>query len=130
MVTLTVPLFDGLTNYSSAKAQAYVRSASETRVEKVQRDAKSQWQASQVNFQTAFDTAFAREETLEISKKLYADNLRRFESGRISANELSIDRTRMNTAELLAVQGWAALHIQFASLCHSLGYRVSSCLLK
>lgn len=128
MLVVSVPLFDQFTNYSNAKAQSYLKASSETKVEKVQRDAKSRWQASRVNFQTAMETALAREETLALSQQLYQDNLRRFQAGRATANDLTIDRTRMNSAELFAVQGWAAVHIQFAGLCHSLGYRISRCL--
>lgn len=129
-ISVTVPLFDQLKAYSTAKAQSYLKATSEMKMEKIQRDAKSQWQSSRVNFQTAMESVLAREQTLELSKKLYQDNLRRFQAGRITANDLTIDRTRMNSAELFAVQGWSAVHINFAELCHSLGYRVTTCISK
>lgn len=127
MVSVSIPLFDQLTNYSKAKAQANLKAMGENEMEKVQRDAKSQWQASQLKFQVAIETALVREETLKLSRKLYEDNFKRFQAGRVTANDLTIDRARMNSAELFAVQGWAVVHITFADLCHSLGYRISNC---
>ena len=127
-ISMTIPLFDQLTSYSDAKAQIYLKMSSEVKLEKVQREARSQWESSRANFQIALETALVREKTLELSKKLYQDNLNRFQVGRMTANDLTLDRNRMNSAERFTVQAWAAVHLHFTELCHSLGYRVSTCI--
>jgi outer membrane protein TolC len=127
-LTVTVPLFDQLAGYSNAKVQSTLRASSEAKMERVQREAKSQWQSSRMNFQIALESAFAREDTLKLARNLYQDNLRRFQAGKITANDLTIDQTRMNSAELFTVQAWSAVHLNYSDLCHAQGYRVESCL--
>ncbi len=122
--TLTVPFFDRLTNYSTYKAQVYTRQIAELNLEQAERDARSEWTAAHSAFELAFRSALSRDKTLGISRKLYEDNLRRFQSGRISANDLVVDQTRLYDSELLAVQGWAAAHLAYARLRHSLGLSV------
>lgn len=126
-LTVSLPLFDRLTGISKAKEQASLRTASEAQLEQVQRTAKAEWSTARNNFELALESAQAREKNLSLSRKLYDDNLKRFQAGRISSNDLVIDRTRMYQAELNAVQGWSAAHLNFARLCHSLGYRVEKC---
>jgi len=127
-VGMTLPLFDHATNYSQAKQQMYLRSEAEAQLEQVSRKAKAEWTASQKNFRMALESALSREKTLLLSRKLYQDNQRRFQAGRIDSNDLAVDRNRMFQAELNAVQGWSAAHLSFTQLCHALGYRIKQCL--
>ncbi len=124
----SLPIFDHFKNYADLQASKLEKIATETRILKLQRDAQSQWSQAQASLQTELQSALAREKVLQLAARLYQDNLRRFQSGRITANDLNIDRNRVNSAELLAVQGWSSVHLSFSSLCHALGYRLAQCL--
>lgn len=126
-VTLSIPLFDRLTNYSTASAQLQTRVAAEQQLEQVQRTAKSEWESSKASFETALQSALSREKMLTLSRRLYLDNLKRFRGGRMNANELILDQTRHFNAERFVVAGWADAHLAYTRLCHSLGRRVASC---
>ncbi len=104
---VTIPLFDQLTRYSTARAQSYVR--------------------AEVGFKIALESAVNRERTLGTSGRIFDENLKRFQAGRINANDLALDQNRLYEAELLAVQGWATAHLQFARVCHSMGQRIRDC---
>ncbi len=126
-VGATLPLFDRLLNYSSAKAESYMRSAADASLEQVRRDAKVDWESARLTFQTSLHSALTRDRTLVTSRRLYQDNLKRFQGGRASANDLALDRGRLFDSELLAIQGWAAVHVAYARYCHSRGLRIASC---
>jgi outer membrane protein TolC len=126
-LTLSIPLFDRLTNYSTARTQLYARVAAEQQLEQVQRTAKSEWESSRASFETALQSAVSREKVLSLSRRLYQDNLRRFQSGRINANEFILDQQRLFSSEKNVVLGWAAVHLAYTRLCHALGRRVASC---
>jgi outer membrane protein TolC len=126
-LTLTIPLFDQLTNYSNARIQYYEREKADVALEQTRRNAVSDWSSSRNTFEIALTTALAREKTAEVSRKLYGDSLQRFRLGRINANDLSLDETRLSDSELLAASGWAQLHLATAQLCHSRGLRLKDC---
>lgn len=127
-LSVSVPLFDQLVRYSQAKEQSSLHSASEVQLEQIQRNATAEWKIAEKNLRMAFDSAILREKTLVLSRKLYQDHFRRFQAGRITSNDLTLDRNRMYQAELFAAQGWGALHTTFSKLCHALGYQVAFCL--
>ncbi len=126
-VTATWTLWDHGAAYSNARAQAFAAAQADSRQERVARDALGDWQASKAAFDIAVDSAVSRQKSAELARKLYEDNLLRFKKGRASANELSLDQTRLFQNELFAVQGWSTAHQAFSRLCHSLGKRLASC---
>jgi outer membrane protein TolC len=126
-LTLTWTIFDHLTSYADEHAQANVAEAADVALVQKERDLKEAWEASKNNFQIALNAAIAREKTLDTSRKIYQDSLRRVQAGRISANDFVIDQKRLFDSELFAVQGWANAHLQFPKLCHSLGLRLDQC---
>jgi outer membrane protein TolC len=121
------PFFDRLTLYSNAKAQAFVKSAAEASFEQVRRDAKSEWDSARQSFDTSLSSARVRDKTLATSRKVYQDNLRRFQNGRINANDLVLDQARLLESELFAVQGWATVHLAYSRLCKAQGFRLQDC---
>jgi outer membrane protein TolC len=127
-VSVSFPLFDYLEGISRAREQSYSLAVSESTLEQIQRNAKSEWRSSAVGFKLSLSSALARDKNLILSRKLYNDNLLRFRAGRISSNDLAVDQNRMYEAELLAIQGWSAVHIYYSQLCHSMGYQVKECL--
>lgn len=126
-VGVTIPLFDQLTRYSAAQAQSYVRAGAEQSLEQTRRDALADWTSARQGFEIALESAVNRDRTLGTSGRIFDENLKRFQAGRINANDLALDQNRLYEAELLAVQGWATAHLQFARVCHSMGKRVRDC---
>ena len=126
-ITVSLPFFDHLTTYSNARAQLYVRAAADVAVTQVERTAQAAWEAARDGFKIALDAAVARERTLGVSRRLYQDSLKRFQAGRITANDLVIDQRRLLDSELFSVQGWAAAHLAFPRLCHAFGKKITEC---
>ncbi|MBI4405185.1 MAG: TolC family protein [Deltaproteobacteria bacterium] len=127
-VVLSIPLFDRLTNFSAYKGLVHDESSAQANLEKIRREAKSEWESAKASFQFSLDSATVRESTLAISRKLFQDNFSRFQRGLVSADDLLIDYRRLYDSESLTIAGWATAHTQFTKLCHSIGMRVSKCL--
>lgn len=127
-LTLSVPLFDGLSRYANYKTQVEVREQSELKREALRRSIEAEWTAARNAYRIALATATARANALEIARRIYRDNERRFRSGRISANDLSLDQERLFRAEQNAVVGWTTLHSSFTRICHAKGKRIQACL--
>ena len=125
--TITLPLFERFEGYTRAAIQSGNRSIAEFNLEQIQRDVVNRWTTSRAGFKILLDSADRREKTLELSRKIYEDNLKRFRGGRVSANDLLIDENRLFDSELLAIRGWSAVHVVYMEVCHSLGRRVKNC---
>lgn len=126
-VSLTVPLFDRLANVSNYRAQTMARNVAEIAVEQTRRETSSQWISAKGSFLTTLDSAWVREQTLARSRKLYQDNVQRFQAGKMSANDLRQDQSRLLESELFTIQGWGSLHRAYARLCHASGRLVENC---
>lgn len=126
-LSLTVPLFDNLTNYSEYRAQHHAKRRAEVSLEQTRRTALSEYESANVAYDTSVASAKSRDETLVTARKLYKDNVIRFQKGLVSANDLTVDQNRLANTELFAVKGWAAAHLAYTKLCHSLGYRMKDC---
>lgn len=125
-ISFTWPIFSGYKDFTTYRVQVYAREAAAIALEQSARDARAEWQTSKYSFDLALSTAIARDRTVELSRKAYQGNYARFKSGRLSANELFVDRARMFESELLAVQGWAAAHLAYMRLYHALGRRLTN----
>jgi outer membrane protein TolC len=126
-LSVTLPFFDRLSLYSGARAQAFVKSEAEIALEQTRRDARSDWTAARATFLTALSSAQVRDKTLAVSRRLYQDNQARFRNGRINADELVLEQTRLFDSELLAVRGWASVHVAYSQLCKAQGLKLSDC---
>lgn len=126
-LSLSFSIFDRLSNYSAGRAQDFSRAASESRLEQVQRDAQAGWSAARESFQIARESAIAREKNLQLSRRIYQDNQRRFQQGRVNANDLLAEQSRVFDSELLAIQSWSQSHLALLRLCHALGRRLNDC---
>lgn len=126
-VTLTIPLFSRFENYTNYRNSAETRLRTELQLQRSTRDLTARWKVSENEFRTQLDSALVREQTLKISNNLYQDNLRRFQAGRSTANDLLNDQERLFQSELLAIQGWKSAHTSYIKLCHALGQLVTEC---
>lgn len=127
-LTLTIPLFDRLSNYGNYQAAIHQRTASEMELERIRREAKKEWQSARGSLKVSLQSTKTRDKTLKISRKLYQTNFKRFNRGLINANEFRVDQDRLYQSELFAIRGWKTVHDHFTQLCHSLGMRVKKCL--
>ena len=126
--TISIPLFDQLTNYSRYASQVEIKREAELALEEARRTLSAEHISLKTTYETALDTALSRAESLDIARRLYEDNVRRFRRGRINANELQLDQERLFRSEQFAIEGWNQVHVAFSELCHSYGSRLSECL--
>ncbi|MEZ4752171.1 MAG: efflux RND transporter permease subunit [Bdellovibrionota bacterium] len=127
-ISLSIPLFDGLSRLSTHREKVYLKSAAEWGLENTRRQAKSEWESAKGAFTIALETAKVRDQTVQIAEKLYNANLQRFQRGLTNVNDLILDQDRLFNAELLRVSGWANAHLSFTQLCHATGKRLADCL--
>ena len=127
-ITLSFPLFNRLSNLSDIRLQSQAVIAADARREGVRIDLDQEKQSAKEGFDLALESVRRRIENLQISKRIYQDNLRRFRGGRINADELLIDQDRLLTSQLLEVNGWASVHRESTRYCHAMGYRLRDCL--
>ena len=126
-VSVSWALFDRLEGVSAARQMNAARVISEQAFIQASRDAAVDIEDARGSFKIALDSAFSRERLLGRARALYGDNQRRFEMGRISANELTVELDRLLDAELFAIQGWASAHQELGRVCHAIGKRVKDC---
>jgi len=124
-LVLEIPLFNRFQDYSNYLYQSYARDENETAKDEVLRKMNSEFDAIPKKFLTARETAFARENLLQLSEHLYRDNLSRYQMGRASSNELNIDLTRYLDTERNAISGWALAHLAYVDVTHLLGKSVT-----
>lgn len=127
-ISLSIPLFDGLSRLSTHREKVYLKTAAEWGLENTRRQAKSEWESAKGAFTIALETAKVREKTVQVAEKLYQANLQRFQRGLTNVNDLILDQDRLFNAELLRVSGWANAHLSFTQLCHATGKRLADCL--
>jgi outer membrane protein TolC/preprotein translocase subunit SecF len=127
-LTLTLPLFDKLAQYSDYRVNYHSEKSLEATYTQYKRKLEAEWEALKKNFETTLETTLSREENLQIAKRLYTNAEDRFRKGLTSANELTVDQTRLYNAELYALKGWANLHILFAESCKTAGLTLKECL--
>jgi outer membrane protein TolC len=126
MITLSIPIFNRLENYSQYRTQAELSREAELKLEQLKRDRLSQQHVDQENFKLALATAISRERTLDVAQRLLKTNLVRFRNGRIDANDLSLERDRETRASVLVVEGWSRAHLGLLRLYHSFGRSILS----
>ncbi len=127
-LTLTVPILDGLVSYSDYREKIKSKGIAELEFEQTKRSARKEWQSSEATLGIATETARSREITVQMARRIYTENLKRFERGLVNANDLAVEYRRFLTSELLAVKGWAGAHQSLVQVCLSAGQRLKECL--
>ncbi|MCK5073909.1 MAG: TolC family protein [Bacteriovoracaceae bacterium] len=128
MLSITMPLFDNLSNYSSYRLQRASLVRSRYDLERIKRDVQTGWNLKRKVFGRIYETVISRDSTLKLSRKLYQDNFNRFQKGRITVNDLFVDQNRLLDSENLSVEGWGSIHRAFINLCHAKGMRINHCM--
>lgn len=124
MVTLTLPLFSGLSDYTRYKVQGQSMLQAEYSLRQLGRDIPTAQKTAQENFKVALETAKKRENTLGLSRAVFKTSLKRFRMGRADANQLLVDEERVINSERNAIIGWKNVHLAFVKLCHAFGLSV------
>lgn len=128
MLSITMPIFDNLSNYSRYKSRYASLVSAKYDLKEATRAIVSEWNAKKINFNNVLETMFSRDNSLALSHRLYRDNFKRFQKGKISVNDLAIDQSRLLDSENLSIRGRKSLHHAFLELCHARGMRINDCL--
>jgi outer membrane protein TolC len=127
-LSVAIPLFNRLEDLSEAKAQRHRESIARTELELAQDQARQEWEVARQSLDAAVISAEAREKTLAVARKIYQSSLTRFEAGRVTVNELTVEGTRLLDSELYSIQAWKSAHLALLRFCHATGTRISKCL--
>jgi outer membrane protein TolC len=125
---LSVPVFDRLENYGNYEASVHDTARASLRFEGIKRQARREWEANREAFLRTLEMAKIQDETVAQSEELYEYTDSQFRRGRLSVDDVARDQERILKAEMLAIQNWGEIHLVFAKLCHSAGYRIAACL--
>jgi len=124
MATLTVSLWNGYKDYSAYQVQTETKNAAEFRMRQLERDIAGNVHTSQDNFKLAVQQYQSRLKNLSLARHLLDQDATRFKIGRVDANELNLDLTRVTEAELLAIEGINQAHLALMALEHAFGRAV------
>lgn len=127
-LSLDINLFNQMSDYSKASTYEYQASSARMSLRAIEEKLKRDWSARTSALRASIETALKRDENLERSDRLYEDNLERFRLGRVNANDLNVDQSRLQGSKLLATSGWANLHLTVMQVCQSLGQSIQSCI--
>ncbi len=126
-LTLTIPLFNRMKDWSARRLAFERKSQSENLLKKTKEDLGAQYQKSKEIFENHRHGFRKRSATLKTSRLLLDDNRARFQQGRISANELSIDQNRVYQSEQVAISAVLNVHLALKDLCSSSGRFLKDC---
>jgi len=126
MLTLSVPIFSKFSDYGSYKAAVHQASASDAALTSERLVSGAKFQALVRDALAGLDDAKELQGQITVAESLYADNLKRFERGLISVNELSIDEHRVREAEIAAVAAWSNAHMALFKVAEESGDSVLS----
>lgn len=126
-LTLSLPLFDRLSLYSQWQTERQKRMIAEASLENARRALDRDLKSSLEELRVSIESVLARRKMLELSRRLYEEAKLRFRSGRIPANEFSIDQSRYFNSELTLIDTLSSAHLSFLKFCHTTAQRVSDC---
>jgi outer membrane protein TolC len=121
VISLSMPIFEGLSDYTKFRVQRADALIAEYNLQQTMRDTPVRQEIARKNLEIAAETARAREATLTVARRLFKSSLARFQAGRANANALSQDQQRVSQAENLAAEGWAQAHLALTEFLHSQG---------
>jgi outer membrane protein TolC len=119
--TLTIPLWNGLKDYTTYRVQYEKQNAAEHQLQQLAREVNSSVKSAKADFRTSVQQYESRARNLSTAKHLLDQDAARFKLGRADANELNLDLKRVTEAEVLAIQGIQRAHMAYVTLCHVFG---------
>lgn len=126
-LSLTVPLFDRFAARADYEEQSHRQQIAALGLAEKDRDLRAAWDEARTALITSLKSAQARDKTLAAARALYGRSLNGFRAGILSANDLTLDQSRLYETELNAVRGWADVHRYLARLCRGVGRRLADC---
>lgn len=118
---LTIPIFSGFRDYGEYQGRVHEFAVAQANLEVERALAPKQFEFSVNEIRGALEDATERQRQIAIAEQLYQDNLKRFERGLVSVNELSIDEHRVRETELAAIEAWSTVHIGLFKLAELKG---------
>lgn len=126
-LNFTWSLFNGFRDRANLAQSRYLLEEAKHRLTDLERETKALQISEMNNFKMAVESLQRRKKTLEISRKIYRQSVRRFQDGKLSFNDLEIDQNRYLETELLAQEGEAQVHLKLADICLVYGKSVLNC---
>lgn len=126
-LVLTIPLFNRMQDWAERKVSFAKSVQADNSLEAIRRSLRSEYEGALQIFENRKQTYRKRNVTLTTSRALLSDNQSRFQKGRISANDLSIDQNRVFQAEQVAIEALLNAHLAFKDLCAASGKTQSQC---
>jgi outer membrane protein TolC len=121
LAKLSVPIVSGLKDYGHYRAQIREAAILSASLDVERLTSKRQFEFEVEEVKAGLDEARERQAQIGIAEQLFQDNLKRFERGLISVNELSIDEQRVRDSELKAIESWARVHVDLFKLAEQKG---------
>lgn len=115
-LTLTVPLFSRFSDWGEYRARAEEAGATSATLESTRIKTAHDFNHEKILLRALADEAAERDKNIAAADKLFQDNLKRFERGLISVNDLSLDEFRLREAELTAIRTWQSFHDELFQL--------------
>lgn len=120
-LTLTVPLFSRFSDWGEYRALAEEAGAASATLDAERIKSAHAFTHEKILLQALSDEAAERDKNIAAADQLFNDNLRRFERGLISVNDLSLDEFRLREAELGAIRTWQSFHDEVFQLARISG---------
>lgn len=127
-INFTWTLFNGFRDRAALAQSRYYLEESRNRLIDLEREVSASRKTKGIVFNTALESLRKRLKTLELSRRIYRQSVRRFQEGKLSFNDLEIDQNRYLETELLAQEGEAQVHRTLADYCSEYGLSILSCL--
>ena len=127
-LNFTWTLWNGYKDRAQLAYSRYLKEEAKYRLTDLKRNFGASIETKKLNYQTSLDSLSRRLKTLEISRKIYRQSVRRFQEGKLSVNDLELDQNRYLETEILAQEGEAQVHLALSQLCYEYGTSVFTCL--
>lgn len=126
-VTFTFQLWDRGQNISDRRYWSELSVAADADLRSYQLTEEAKLTSLRDRFDKTFQNAQQSLASLNESQKIAKESLRRFQLGRASVNDLSIDQARLNSTETLAASAIKQLHLVLLEICVSADELPSNC---
>src|SRR3989339_1102828 len=111
LIKLSIPIFNGLTDYAYVGEQHAAAITAQNNLEKTSRELTSSWTEKSNDLLINSKNAIKGQQVLKLAHTLYEDSFKRFEQGRSSVNDLLMDQGRLLDSQTLAIESWYKAHL-------------------
>jgi len=126
-ITLSIPLFEKLSDYGSYKEQVYNTALANYELNQMDRGIAADFVAKKYSYEQGLIRVQGWDKLVQKEEKNFRAFLLGFKQGRLNYQQLAQEQDRLNQTKLLAISGMEGLHLAYADYCHALGLSIFSC---